>query len=70
MPILRDITITLSVEELLAAQKWNERRQGLMAAAEEAIALGQALLAPAAIYDEFEVQSAVSYTHLTLPTKA
>lgn len=56
MPILRDVAITLTTEELLAAQGRNVRQPGLMAAAEEAIALGQTLFAPAAIYDEFEVR--------------
>jgi hypothetical protein len=55
MPILQDVTITLTAEELLAAQGRNESRPGLIAVAEEAIALGQALFAPVAIYDEFEV---------------
>lgn len=57
MSILRDVTITLTAEELLAAQGQNEGQPGLMAAAEEAIALGQTLLAPAAVYEEFEVHS-------------
>jgi hypothetical protein len=56
MPILHDVTITLTIEELLAAQGRDVRRPGLVAAAEEAIALGQTLFAPAAIYDEFEVR--------------
>ena len=56
MPVLQDVTIILTVEELLAAQGRNERRPGLVAAAKEAIALGQTLFAPAAIYEEFEVR--------------
>ncbi|MGA9349339.1 MAG: hypothetical protein WBW48_11130 [Anaerolineae bacterium] len=55
MPILRDVAISLTVEELLAAQGRNEHQPGLVAAAKEAIALGQTLFAPAAVYDEFEV---------------
>jgi len=56
MPILHDAPINLTAEELLAAQGRNESRPGLIAAAEEAIALGQTLFAPVAIYDEFEVR--------------
>ena len=56
MPILQDVTITFTAEELLAAQGRNEGRPGLMASTEEAIALGQTLFAPVAIYDEFEVR--------------
>lgn len=56
MAILRDVTINLTAEELLAAQGRNEGRPALIAAAEEAIALGQTLFAPVAVYDEFEVR--------------
>ena len=56
MPILRDVAISLTVEELLAAQGRNEHQPGLVAAAEEAIALGDTLFAPAVVYDEFEVR--------------
>jgi len=55
MPILRDVAITLTVEELLSAQGRNEHQPGLVVAAEEAIALGQILFTPAAVYNEFEV---------------
>ena len=56
MPILNDAPINLTAEELLAAQGRNKSRPGLIAVAEEAIALGQTLFAPVAIYDEFEVR--------------
>ena len=56
MPILQDVTITFTAEELLVAQGRNEGRPGLVASTEEAIALGQTLFAPVAIYDEFEVR--------------
>ncbi len=68
MPILRDVAITLSVEELLAAQKQNEHQPALVAATEEAIALGQTIFAPAAVYDEFEVRS-VAGERVTLCAK-
>jgi len=56
MPILHDTPINLTAEELLAAQGRNESRPRLIAVAEEAIALGQTLFAPVAIYDGFEVR--------------
>lgn len=56
IPVLQDVTITLTAEELLAAQGRNEHRPGLVSAAKEAIALGRTLFAPAAIYDELEVR--------------
>lgn len=55
MPILRDIPIALTAEELLAAQRRNNPQPALVAAAQKAIVLGQALYAPAVLYDEFEV---------------
>jgi len=55
MPILRDVAISLTVEELLRAQGRNEHQPELVAAAEDAVALGQPLFEPAAVYDEFEV---------------
>ncbi len=59
MSILKDVTIALTAEELLAAQGRKEDRPALIAAAEEAIALGQTLFAPAAVYDEFEIREVV-----------
>jgi hypothetical protein len=60
MPILQDVTITLTTEELLAAQGRNEHQPGLVASAENAIALGETLFAPSAVYDEFDVRSVAS----------
>ena len=57
MPILRDLPITLTAEELLAERGRNEQRSGLIAAAQEAIALSQTLFAPAAMYEVFDVHS-------------
>jgi hypothetical protein len=59
MPILRDVAITLTAGEVLAAQGQNEHQPALVAATEEAIALGQTLFAPAAVYEEFEVRGVV-----------
>ena len=57
MPILQDMPIILTAEELLAAQGRNEPQPAMMAVAQKAIALGQTLFAPAALYEEFEVHS-------------
>ena len=57
MPILRDLSITLTAEELLAERGRNKQRSRLIAAAQEAIALGQTLFAPAAMYEVFDVHS-------------
>jgi hypothetical protein len=78
MPILRDITINLTIEELLATQGRNERQPALVVAAEEAIALSQTLCAPAAVYGEFEIRGvagkrvelAVNSAGLTVGPKA
>jgi hypothetical protein len=73
MPILRDVAITLTTKKLLAAQGRNEHQPGLVAAAKEAIALGQTLFAPAAVYDEFEVRGVarewVAFTPGPSPTR-
>jgi hypothetical protein len=78
MAILRDVTINLTAEELLAAQGRDNSRLGLIAVAEEAVALGQTLFAPAAIYDEFgvhgvtgeRVELAVDHAGLTVGPKS
>jgi hypothetical protein len=59
MSILRDVTIAFTAEELLEAQGRNESRPALIAVAGEAIALGQTLFAPAAVYDKFGVRGVV-----------
>ena len=57
MPILRDIAVCLTAEELLSAQRSQSNQPGLVAAAEQAIRLGDSLVSPAVVYDEFEVGS-------------
>jgi hypothetical protein len=59
MSILQDVTIAFTAEELLEAQGRNDGRPALIAAAEEAITMGQTLFAPAAVYDAFEVREVV-----------
>ncbi|MGC9336324.1 MAG: hypothetical protein ACP5JJ_19475 [Anaerolineae bacterium] len=56
MPILRDIPISLSAEEILASGGKRRFQPGLLRDAEEAIALGQTLWQPMAYYDWFEVR--------------
>ena len=55
MPVLREIPISLNAEQMLAAQGRSGAQPGLMAAAEQAIVLGQTLWSPALVYDEMEV---------------
>lgn len=57
MPTLRDIPFTLTVRDLLEAQgpKEPRRREAIAAMAEEAVDLGQLLVAPAVLYRRFDV---------------
>jgi hypothetical protein len=55
MPILRDIPISLTVEQVLASRGQTSIRPELRQSAEEAIALGQSLWQPMAVYDWFDV---------------
>jgi hypothetical protein len=57
MPILQDLEIRLTAEQLLAEGGQGRQRPSLLAAAEEAATLSQSLLAPLALYDEFETRS-------------
>ncbi len=65
MNILRDIPIYLTPESVLQ-EEFRDRRQpanpALLAAAKEAVALGQTLIAPSAIRDEFPVRDLVGNT--------
>jgi hypothetical protein len=56
MPILRDITITLTAEEVIASPGGKPIRDSVLQHAEEAITLGQALWQPAAVYDWLDVR--------------
>jgi hypothetical protein len=56
MPILRDIPIHLNPEEILASPGRRQVQPDLLSQAEQAIALGQTLWQPVAIYDWFDVQ--------------
>jgi len=55
MPTLREISISLTAEQVLAAQGRNGSQPGLVAATEKAIALGQTLWAPAVAFEQMEV---------------
>jgi len=60
--ILRDVPISLTPEEVLQAQRRNQRgpaHPALVSAAQEAVAMSQALVVPAAVYDEFLVRDVV-----------
>lgn len=56
MPTLRDIPISLTAEEIIAAPKNRRINPALLRDAEEAIAEGQGLWQPQAIYDWIDVQ--------------
>jgi len=59
MTILNNIPITLNPEKVLLAQYLGRRRSfspSILRSVQQAIALGQELFAPAAVYDEFPVR--------------
>jgi hypothetical protein len=55
MPILQDIPVALTAREIVAERGRKDVSSALLADAEEAIALGQTLWQPVAVYDWFEV---------------
>ena len=57
MPVLRNIPITMTVEEILAAQGQRRIRPEILRDAEEVIALGSTLWHPVALYDWFEMDA-------------
>jgi hypothetical protein len=57
MPIVRDIPITLTAEQTIAAPGDRPIHPSLLQEAERAIALGQTLWQPQAVYDWFEVRA-------------
>lgn len=57
MPILHDIPIALTAEEIIASPAKNRIQPALLREAEKAIALGQTLWQPRAVYDWFDVQA-------------
>lgn len=71
MPILTNIPVTLTADEVLAARRRPGRgiRPALVQAAEEAVALGQTLWQPSAVYDWLDVQ-AVEGEQVTLTMDA
>jgi hypothetical protein len=56
MPVLEEIPITLTAEQVLASPRQRETRPELLDSANEAIALGQTLWAPIALYDWYDVK--------------
>lgn len=65
MPILQDIPIALTPEEIVASPKNRQVKPALLRQARDAIVLGQDLWQPRAVYDWFDVQS-VDGEHVTL----
>ena len=57
MPIIRDVPITLTPEQIIVGSKDRPVRASLLRDAEQAIALGQTLWQPQAVYDWFEVRA-------------
>jgi hypothetical protein len=57
MPILRDIPITLTAEEIIPSRGGRRIQPALLRDAEQAIALGHTLWQPVAIYDWFDVRA-------------
>lgn len=71
MPILRDIPVALSAEEVVASQGRKQLRPEWLLEAKQAITMGQGLWEPQAVYDWFDV-SAVNgeEVHLCHPAQA
>jgi hypothetical protein len=68
MPILRDIPISLTADQILASRGTTSIRPELKQSAEEAIALGHLLWQPAALYDWFDVcHRQGESVHLAIP---
>jgi hypothetical protein len=57
MPILRDIPIALTAEEIIPSNGKRAVRPELLRDAQEAISLGQTLWQPLAFYDRFDVRA-------------
>jgi hypothetical protein len=57
MPILRDIPIALTAEEIIPSRRQKRPSPALLRDAQEAIDLGQTLWQPVAIYDWFDVRA-------------
>lgn len=56
MPVLRDIPVTLTAKEIIAAPKDRRINPGLLRDAAEAISLGQTLWQPQAVYEWIDVR--------------
>jgi hypothetical protein len=56
MPTLQDIPVTLAAEEIIAGPKGRQINPALLRDAEEAIAVGQTLWQPQAVYDWIDVR--------------
>jgi hypothetical protein len=71
VPILRDIPITLTAEQVIATQGKRRIQPRLLSDASKAIALGETLWQPLIIYDWFDVKAVEGeYAHLLTPNQA
>lgn len=70
MPILRDIPLALTAHEIITSSRQGRIRPALLRDAEAAIALGQSLWQPAAVYDWFDVQGIEGeWVQISSPTR-
>lgn len=69
MPILQDVPVALTAEELIAAQGQRRARLELIQDTQAAIDLGRTLWQPRAVYDWFDVRAVEGeYVHLSPPS--
>lgn len=69
MSVLNVIPIALTAKDVLAERGQRRARPELVRQAEEAIALGQTLWQPRAVYERFEIRAVEGeYAHLTSPS--
>lgn len=68
MPILRDIPITLTADQVIASRGERRKSPRLLSGAAEAIALGETLWQPQIVYDWFDVKTVEDeYVRLATP---
>jgi hypothetical protein len=71
MPILQDIPIQVTAEDVIARRGQRQLRPGLLRAVEDVIALAQTLWQPRAVYDWFDLQTVQGErVHLSSPAQA
>lgn len=71
MPVLKDIPITLTAEEIVPHRQRGQIRPWLLKSAEEALALAQDLWQPKIVYNWFDVRTVEGQrVHLSSPAQA